>query len=310
MKTINCDEAKALDMVLYLSLLGHEPQRVRHPAYWFCSPFRQEKTASFKVDRIKNLWYDHGTGKGGDLINFGITYYNCTVSQLLQKLTTQVNDFSFHQHQNKAILPAEKSFLSEAENSTDSRILILKTRPIQQPDLIRYAAERYISLAVCGRYCKEVDFQLYGRKNTAIGFPNNAGGYELRNAHFKGSSSPKDISFIDEGATSLTVFEGFFNYLSLLEINASKTLPLTNFLVLNSLAFLERAKPLMDKHAQVFLYLDNDNSGIKATQQLVVNDNKKYKDLSAVYDGLKDLNEWLKRQPPRLKKGLGVRRSF
>ena len=44
-------EAKEMDMVQYLSLLGYEPSNIRNNDYWYLSPLRQEKTPSFKVNR-------------------------------------------------------------------------------------------------------------------------------------------------------------------------------------------------------------------------------------------------------------------
>ena len=54
--------------------------------YWYLSPLRNEKSPSFKVNRTKNLWYDHGIGKGGTLVDFGILYYRCSVKEFLAKL--------------------------------------------------------------------------------------------------------------------------------------------------------------------------------------------------------------------------------
>jgi hypothetical protein len=64
-------------------------------------------------------------------------------------------------------------------------------------------------LEIADRYCREIDFFLYGKKQTVIGFKNNAGGYELRSKNFKGSSSPKDVTFIDIRTDDVAVFEGF-----------------------------------------------------------------------------------------------------
>ena len=36
---------------------------------WFRSPFRNERTASFKVDTQRNVWFDFGLGKGGDIFH-------------------------------------------------------------------------------------------------------------------------------------------------------------------------------------------------------------------------------------------------
>lgn len=42
---------------------------------WYKSPFRTEKEASFKVDLHKEVWYDFGLGKGGDIITLAEEIY-------------------------------------------------------------------------------------------------------------------------------------------------------------------------------------------------------------------------------------------
>ena len=62
---LSIDEARQIDMVEYLSKLGHSPSKIKNFDYWYLSPLREEKTPSFKVNRKLNCWYDHGIGKGG-----------------------------------------------------------------------------------------------------------------------------------------------------------------------------------------------------------------------------------------------------
>jgi DNA primase len=90
---LNITRDKEMDLVDYLSSLGYQPAKIRSADYWYLSPLREERTPSFKVNRKLNCWYDHGLGKGGNLMDFGIPYHNCTVSELLQILD---NGFSFH----------------------------------------------------------------------------------------------------------------------------------------------------------------------------------------------------------------------
>src|SRR3954471_9650630 len=92
-KRLSIEEAKEMDMVNYLSVLGHEPSKIRRNDYWYLSPLRNEKTPSFKVNRRLNRWYDHGLGKGGNLIDFAVLYHNCTVGEFLREVT---GHFSFH----------------------------------------------------------------------------------------------------------------------------------------------------------------------------------------------------------------------
>jgi DNA primase len=79
------EEVKNTDIVEYLSSLSFNPAKVRRNDYWYPSPFRNETTPSFKVNRNINRWYDFGEGKGGNLVDFGIQYHKCTVSELLKR---------------------------------------------------------------------------------------------------------------------------------------------------------------------------------------------------------------------------------
>jgi hypothetical protein len=126
----------------------------------------------------------------------------------------------------------------------------------------------------------------------AIGFKNNAGGYELRNEYFKASSSPKYISYMDNNAKNIIVFEGFFDFLSYQTIYKNQEQKIANFLVLNSLSFFERSLLLMEKHTNIKLYLDNDNAGKKYTL-VALKRSPKFQDESKLYKGYKDLNEWV-----------------
>src|SRR3954451_19248423 len=90
-------EVKQIDLVEYLEKLGYQPEKIRNNDYWYLSPLRDEKTASFKVNRKLNAWYDHGIGKGGNIIDFGILYHRYTVSELLERLgQTNGRNLSFH----------------------------------------------------------------------------------------------------------------------------------------------------------------------------------------------------------------------
>ncbi|NLR63275.1 DNA primase [Chitinophaga varians] len=299
MKNLMCAEAKQIDLVDYLASLGHQPEKIRNQDYWYLSPLRDEKTPSFKVNRQLNVWYDHGTGKGGNLVDFGTLYFNCSVANLLQRLSQNrpAPAFSFHppttlgsQH------PAPASFAGEKKDTPDSKIVILDARPLKEQSLLDYLQKRCIPVEIACRFCKEVDFLLYGKKRTVIGFQNNAGGYELRNENFKGSSSPKDITLqIGKHSEGLAVFEGFFSFLSFQTINRSKEAPLPDCLVLNSLSFFERSRPIMEEYNQVHLILDRDTAGISSTRKaLEWNTGKqdKYLDRSEFYKGHKDLNDW------------------
>lgn len=274
-----------MDMVNYLASLGHHPSTIRNNDYWYLSPLRTEKTASFKVNRKLNSWYDHGIGKGGNLVDFGILYHNCGVKELLEKFDNNFdNNFSFRQ-------PPQISIASE-ENKPESSIKIIAERSIISLSLIRYLTQRRISLNIAKKYCWQVSFELYNKLHTAIGFKNDEGAYELRNQWFKGSSSPKAITIINNDTKDLAVFEGFFNFLSYQTIYENQDVKDSNFLILNSASFFEKSRSIMEYHEHISLFLDNDKTGQNCTQQALEWSNR-YKDESKLYEGYNDMNEWM-----------------
>ena len=289
MEKLSCAQARQIDLVEYLKSLGYQPGKIRKQDYWFCSPFRDEKTASFKVNRSRNIWFDFGEGKGGDFVDFGVRFHKCSISDLLKKLSeNRTLSFSF---------PPPPSAGEKKE--TNGKILILDERQLNSKLLYDYLQKRCIRPEIAERFCKEIDFLLYGKKYTAIGFKNNAGGYELRSQNFKGSSSPKDITFLDYNKEKIAVFEGFFNFLSYQAITQRKIRDLTNLpeqrtniLVLNSLSFFDKSREKMEDHQKIHLFLDRDKAGLKRTETaLRLSD--KYVDRSVLYKEVKDLNEHL-----------------
>jgi Toprim-like/CHC2 zinc finger len=291
---MNCEQANQIDLVEYLNLLGHQPQKITNQDYWYSSPLREEKEPSFKVNKNKNIWYDHGLGKGGKLIDFATEYYHCNVIEALNKIS------SFHPQKNLQNLivrlpfhSLENNLFNEAGTRETAIKIIAATHPIKDLMLCRYLMQRRIEKGIADTYCHEILFKLTNKENEyrAIGFKNNAGGYELRNEYFKGSSSPKYVTYQDNKANKLTVLEGFFDFLSYQTIHQNQQLTLTNFLVLNSLSFFERSLLLMEKHESIHLYLDNDEAGRKCTN-LAQKRSQKFQDESKLYKGYKDLNEW------------------
>ncbi|UPZ16421.1 toprim domain-containing protein [Flavobacterium humidisoli] len=310
MEKFNCKIANQIDLVNYLETLGHEPSQIKNQDYWYLSPLRNEKTPSFKVNQKLNLWYDHGLGKGGNVVDFGIEYFRCTVSEFLRLLngssTFSGTSLSLKNENRQS---SNQRIANEKKDNLLDKIVIVDVRTLENKFLMAYLHNRSISQEIARQHCKEVDFWLNNRKHTAIGFQNISGGYELRSENFKGSSSPKDITFIDCQTKALVVFEGFFDYLSYKMMNEKSVNVQTNFLVLNSLSFFNKSLHLMEKHERVDLYLDRDTGGIKFTNECLQRDSAKYTDQSFLYRPKKDLNEWLN-QEQQVKRGHSFRRSI
>ena len=200
---MNCEQANQIDLVDYLHALGYDPKKIRGEDFWYFSPLRKEKEASFKVNRNKNVWYDHGLGKGGSLVDFVTEYYRCNLSEALQKIS------SFHPQKDLQNTVARPPFHPNKNNVfpvSDSRETVIKIiaakKPVQDLMLCRYLRQRRIEKSIADKYCYEVLFRVNNKDKDyrAIGFKNNAGGYELRNEYFKGSSSPKYVSYLNNNA--------------------------------------------------------------------------------------------------------------
>lgn len=289
---LKCKEANQLDMVEFLEKLGYTPQKIRGSDHWYLSPLRDEKTPSFKINRAKNVWYDHGTGEGGTLVDFGKKYYQCTIKELLERMSL----FGGH---SVSLQPLRHISAGEKQVPLDekSRIKILSDSMIDSPALKRYLSARNIPLDVARQYCREISFELYDKIHLAIGFQNDNGGYELRNQYFKGSSSPKEPRLIrSNDDQNLIVFEGFFNFLSYQTLQGNHKTDLPNlqpsFLILNSLAFFERSRSMMETYRSISLCLDRDALGQRCTKK-ALEWSDKYKDLSVGYKQFKDLNDYL-----------------
>jgi hypothetical protein len=278
---ISLDEARQIDLVEYLSKLGHTPSKIQNCDYWYLSPLRDEKTPSFKINRKLNCWYDHGIGKGGNLIDFAILYHNCTVGDFLHGVNGY---FSFHQ--------PNPLLLKENSKNTESKLAIISEKTISSLALERYLTHRRIPIDVAKEYCKEISYQINDKEYFGIGFKNDAGGYELRNQYYKSSSSPKDIKTFAFGANEVVVFEGFFDFLSFIAIQKNLPQIKADFVVLNSISFFEKARPFMEQHENIRLYLDRDRTGQNCSRYALTLSSK-YKDESQLYKNHKDLNDWI-----------------
>ncbi|GMN09553.1 toprim domain-containing protein [Croceitalea sp. MTPC9] len=284
-KKLKCEEARNISVLEVLEKFGHSPQRENTKEAWYLSPLRSEHQASFKVSKNLNRWYDHGIGKGGNVIDLVCLMANVDVKQALKILSRE--------HFKISMPPLPINVMYEKKG-----IEILDIKKINHPALIEYLMERYIPLHLARQYCKEVIYKIDGRSHFSIGLENRSGGWELRNKYFKNSASPKDVTFLKNGKKKLIVTEGMFDMLSLLELNPSleKT---HDILVMNSTAFTKRTIPIIKEYTTAQLFLDNDDTGKKATTELMAN-TKNGIDESHLYKAHKDVNVF--------RAGLGDRR--
>jgi hypothetical protein len=236
---MNCQQANQIDMVDYLASLGFKPDKVRQNDYWYLSPNHRERTASFKVNRSKNIWFDHGTGEGGNLVDFAMRFFNCGLPEALNKIE------SGGIRNSPPIFQRPVSSLIDTANSIR---IIRVDQSITDIFLLRYLNRRQIDKSVAGKFCKQVLYENAGKRFAGIGFKNNCGGYELRSENFKGSSTPKYVTWFNNRSENISVFEGFFDFLTWRSLRTENQALSTNILVLNSLSFFTRSLLLQEKY--------------------------------------------------------------
>jgi len=154
--------------------------------------------------------------------------------------------------------------------------------------LLKYLGKRGIAQQVASQYCKEVHYQNRDKSYFAVGFPNRSGGYEIRNAYFKGCISPKEISVISKGNKDCHVFEGFIDFLSYVVLHGD-----CDAIVLNSVINVPKSIDYLNRYDTVYCHLDNDKAGHDATEQIRILCKGNVIDASEEYGEAKDLNEFL-----------------
>jgi DNA primase len=274
---MNTNQAREISIEKVLKNLGCEPTKSNENDSWYLSPFRQEKSASFKVNRKINRWYDHGEQKGGNVIDFVIQKFGFNVTEALNYLK-KFDDFFYFQKQ-----------VFETTDEKDNIDNIEKIIPVQHLALIQYLKSRGITNYEKVRNLKEIHYSIKDKKYFALGFRNNSGGFEVRSKYAKICLGTKDISHIKNKQETLRVFEGFFDYISFIQ-NKNQN-EKSDYLVLNSVALLNKNLSILEEYKAIELYLDNDDAGDKYTNTVLENFQNST-DCRAIFKGFKDYNEW------------------
>lgn len=286
-----------------LSLLSAFGKRTDRCGTLFYSPFRDERTASLSINTRRNVWFDHGEGRGGNVF---------TMAQRLLDLPDsrrgEVWDHLAGLDPNVIIEPVPVSAGRDSRPSAITIDAVLDTIP---EFIYSYARSRGVRRSLVTRYCKAVKYHVGTSRKaiTAIGFPIGEDGWVLRRATDRDvplkkrctSCSPTllgpDGKAVGEATHgSVIVFEGFFDFLSWLELD-HRTLPMVDVCVLNSVSSTKAALPFLLSHtAGITTMLDSDRAGREHTAMIVDAATQRgipTRDLSERLGQCKDVNELL-----------------
>ena len=282
MERTKIDAMRHIALADFLARLGHQPVRRSGNELWYIAPYRGECTPSFRVNVAKQLWYDFGTGKGGDIFSLAGEFIRSGDFMEQVKFIAEAANMPIPEVSNPTFLPKPSEPVFEGVEAV----------PLLRSPLTDYLAERGIPYGIASRYCCRLNYGVRGKRYFAVGFPNVVGGYEIRSRFFKGCVPPKDVSLVkmeSSPADVCSIFEGFMDFLSA----ATLGLETGDCLVLNSVSNVEKAMTYLNEYGRIDCYLDRDKAGRQTLATLKERYGERVCDRSALYDGCKDLNEYL-----------------
>ncbi|KXT46019.1 toprim domain-containing protein [Bacteroides intestinalis] len=265
MRQTDIDIMRRIPLADFLARLGHKPVRRSGNELWYLAPYRGERTPSFRVNVAKHLWYDF-------MIQARFIAEAANMPAVgLEKPTACLPK------------PAEPAFEEVA------------VTPLRYSVLTDYLVKRGIPEETALQHCCQLNYTVRRKRYFAVGFPNVAGGYEIRSGLFKGCVPPKDVSLVRTGESpsgGCNVFEGFMDFLSAVALKWTED---EDSLVLNSVTNIARSYKYLDGYGKIRCYLDRDEAGRRVLESLRSRYGDRITDRSNLYDGCKDLNEYLQR---------------
>ena len=159
----------------FLNAMGVRPAKQRGQVLWYSAPYRTERTPSFKVDTTKNVWFDFGIGKGGDIFDLAGAFIGSEDFLLRAAFIAK-----------SGACPLPVMTQSPRNKEGEPAFEDIWVRSLQDSKLLGYLEERGIDAHVAIPNCEEVRYRVHGKRYYAVGFRNRSGGMELRNRFFKG----------------------------------------------------------------------------------------------------------------------------
>jgi hypothetical protein len=267
-----------------LARLGYKPVKKSGKEQIYRSMLRDDdRTPSFAVDDQLGAWFDHGTRKGGNIIDFGLAYWkHLSFTEVVEKI-----------QEVSVIVPADRAMRPRKPVKIPHYIVEEVKELGTHPAITDYLKSRGI-FDIAHNCVSEVYYYVEDDKGLkkhffAAGWQNENGSWEVRNKYFKGCLGHKGITFIPGQGKKLAVFEGFINYLSWKSENPSADF---NILVLNTLALLAAGIAKAKEFSWIDIYLDRDQPGHTATKEFL-RALPYATDRSAAYFGFNDYNDKL-----------------
>lgn len=285
----------------YLKSEGYKPVRQSGNEFFYRSPIREDNDPSFTVNDSRGVWFDHGSGKGGSIIDLVMEMKRSNLREAIQHLNV---------YSQKTPFPINQVEKNPIRKTSQKKHEIARVKPLGNNfALTSYLQDRGVfNEAVKSGIVSEVYYDYINdsgasKRYFGVGWSNDTGGYDVRSKYGKICIGQKDLLTIGNGER-MNAFEGAMDFLSALK-EKEVSLKDTN-VILNSTSLTKKAidKVYSDKkYSEINLYFDNDKSGNKATLEFQIayplSKDKRY-----LFSGFSDYNEKIVSELPTQKKSL------
>ncbi|QEC74619.1 toprim domain-containing protein [Mucilaginibacter ginsenosidivorax] len=273
-------------MVDLLSRLGYQPVPKRGREKMYYSMIRDDDTEpSLSVNDDLGVWFDHGAGKGGNIIDFGLAYWkHLGFNEVVKKIQEVC-----------ALEPGENRMVFPKKIPKRPQHIVEQIKPLgTHPAITEYLKSRGI-FEISKKYLSEVYYFVEDENNVrkryfAAGWQNENKSWEVRNRYFKGCMGHKGITFIPGHQKKAVIFEGFLDFLSW---RVEKPADDHSAIILNSLTLLQQGINRAKAFSSLDIYFDRDKAGALATR-VFLKALPYATDRSIVYEGFNDYNDKIK----------------
>ncbi|QEM07840.1 hypothetical protein DIU31_031675 [Mucilaginibacter rubeus] len=251
-----------------LARLGYQPAHNSGREILYRNVLHEDgKKPSLCVNDNLGMWYDHGTGKGGNVIDFGLAFWpGLEIKEVCGKL---------HEIMEQAI-PAAVSILKPSRRKRHKTLIqpyyrVDKVCDLGKTPSIRLFLEKRGIWEEAQGILQEVHYhsvhaKLQPRQFFAAGHRNDSGSWQVRNKYFKGCLGNKGLTLLTGDSRRLCVFKDIFDYLSWKHDHPE--LP-DSALIINSYSLLAAAIKTAMRYPAISVYFDHTPEGHQSLRQFI-----------------------------------------
>jgi hypothetical protein len=144
---------------------------------------------------------------------------------------------------------------------------------------------------VARTYCKEVHYKIGEKEFAAIGFPNQAGGWLIRNRYHRLHIGPIGPTHLAHGSNHLAVFTDFIDLLTLVSLLGMANPQLPDLLLLHPTDGMTQLRDIEAIYSKIHLFPWNDGKGNRLAEAALRNRRPSI-DQRRLYASYKNLNDW------------------